>query len=407
MKPSDPMDVVRRIHAHSPSQTVGATFATLAKREELHEYDQHNPPINREVTDGAFPPEADAAFEEAVFHRTAYLAGPMRGYPEHNREAFTKATADLRSRGWKILSPFERDLNDPNVDIESDDFKAGVEVNPLKYYMQFDLAMVCQSDAIICLPGWEDSEGANLEVDVARRLHIPVLAYGDELAEIPTLQAPAIFGDYEPIRVGDIAPADTVTNEVIDSHAVDVLLEELHAERKPWSVGPEIRIPVVVKRDWSFDSTSKATNPKDAVGSDKLPLHLWPETATVMGCLGMLDGMLKYGRSNWRVAGVRASIYIDAVRRHINAYAEGEDLDPDSGMPHLAHALACLAILVDAGAAGMLTDDRQVAGGYRQLVDSLTPLVAQLKAKHAGKDPYHYTIADNRTQAEYERSVTR
>jgi hypothetical protein len=138
----------------------------------------------------------------------------------------------------------------------------------------------------------------------------------------------------------------------------------------------------------------KDTNPKDAVGSDKLPLHLWPETATVMGSLGLLDGMLKYGRSNWRVAGVRATIYIDAVKRHINAYAEGENTDPDSGLPHLSHALACLAILVDAQAAGKLTDDRSYPGGYRELVEELTPHVSRLKEKHKDKSPKHYTIAD-------------
>lgn len=140
----------------------------------------------------------------------------------------------------------------------------------------------------------------------------------------------------------------------------------------------------------------KQTNPKDAIGSDKMPLHLWPETATVMGTLGMLDGALKYGRLNWRSAGIRTSIYIDAVRRHINAYAEGEDFDPDSGCPHLAHALACLAIVVDAGAAGNLNDDRAYPGGYRSLVDELTPHVARLKEKHADKSPKHWTINDTK-----------
>ena len=148
-----------------------------------------------------------------------------------------------------------------------------------------------------------------------------------------------------------------------------------------------------------IEGETKATNPKDAIGCDKLPLHLWPETATVMGTLGLLDGMLKYGRSNWRSAGVRATIYIDAVRRHLNAFAEGEDIDAiedgGSGLPHLAHALACLAILVDAQAAGKLTDDRAYNGaGYRKLVEELTPHVARLKLKHADKTPKHYTVAD-------------
>jgi hypothetical protein len=142
------------------------------------------------------------------------------------------------------------------------------------------------------------------------------------------------------------------------------------------------------------DPTDKLTNPKDLIGTDKLPLHLWPETATAMGALGLLEGALKYGRSNWRVSGVRYSIYIDALRRHVNALFEGEDFDPDSGLPHLSHALACLAIIVDAQAAGNLTDDRQYPGGYRKLVEELTPLVAKTKERHKDKTPQHFTIQD-------------
>ena len=141
-------------------------------------------------------------------------------------------------------------------------------------------------------------------------------------------------------------------------------------------------------------SDLKPTNPKDAIGTTKLPLHLWPETATALGCLGLLDGALKYGRANWRHAGVRASVYVDACRRHMAAWFEGEDDDPDSGLPHLAHALACLAIVVDAEAAGMLVDDRQTPGGLRGQLNALTPHVARLQAKHADKAPRHFTIAD-------------
>lgn len=139
----------------------------------------------------------------------------------------------------------------------------------------------------------------------------------------------------------------------------------------------------------------KPSNPKDLIGSDKLPLHLWPTTATALGCLGLLDGMLKYGRSNFRVVGVRASIYFDAAQRHLFAWWEGEDNDPDSGLPHLAHLLACIAIIVDAKAAGKLEDDRMVVGGYRKLVTELTPYVARLKKIHEQRNPKHYTIKDS------------
>jgi hypothetical protein len=137
--------------------------------------------------------------------------------------------------------------------------------------------------------------------------------------------------------------------------------------------------------------STKPTNPKDIIGSDKLPLHLWPSTATALGSLGLLDGALKYGRSNFRAVGVKASIYYDAFNRHTNAWFEGEDNDPDSGLPHLAHALACLAILVEAEAKGNLTDDRMYPTDYRQYLTKLTPHVARLKALHKGKNPKHFT----------------
>ena len=139
----------------------------------------------------------------------------------------------------------------------------------------------------------------------------------------------------------------------------------------------------------------KPSNPKDLIGSGKLPLHLWPTTATALGCLGLLDGMLKYGRSNFRSVGIRASIYFDAAIRHLYAWFEGEDLDPDSGLPHLAHALACIAIIVDAGAANKLNDDRMIASEYRQFVTELTPHVDRLKKLHEQRNPKHYTIGDS------------
>ena len=137
-------------------------------------------------------------------------------------------------------------------------------------------------------------------------------------------------------------------------------------------------------------------NPKDAIANGKIPMHLWPSTATAMGSLALLYGARLYGRSNWREAGVRASVYVSACQRHLAAWFEGEDNDPDSGLPHLGHALACLAILVDAQAAGKLTDDRQFPGGYRKLVDELTSLVAVVNEKYADKpEPKHYDKSTN------------
>lgn len=108
---------------------------------------------------------------------------------------------------------------------------------------------------------------------------------------------------------------------------------------------------------------AKPTNPKDEIASaSKVPLHLWPQTATVYGALALLAGRQKYGRSNWREAGVRATVYKDALDRHMGLWFEGEDYDSETELPHLGHALACLAILVDTIESGKFVDDRQYPG---------------------------------------------
>jgi hypothetical protein len=147
---------------------------------------------------------------------------------------------------------------------------------------------------------------------------------------------------------------------------------------------------------WVGGTKDGNPNPKDGIGATKLPLHLVPATAIAVASLAHLDGATKYGAWNRRVAGVRASIYLDAVQRHLARWTHGETHDLDSGVHHLGHALACLNILIDAEAAGMLTDDRPPAIDMETLVSVLTPDVARIKAKNAAHAPRHYTIEDTK-----------
>lgn len=140
---------------------------------------------------------------------------------------------------------------------------------------------------------------------------------------------------------------------------------------------------------------AKPTNPKDAIGSGKLPMSLVPESAIALESLAFLEGALKYGRFNWRVAGVRASIYADALRRHYSDWWNGEDCDPVTKVPHLASVRACAGILIDAGVCGKLTDDRPPAADVGGLIRSLEAEVARLKKMYAEHDPKQYTIADS------------
>jgi len=57
-------------------------------------------------------------------------------------------------------------------------------------------------------------------------------------------------------------------------------------------------------------------------------------------------GKKKYSAHNWR-EGFTWDRPLDAALRHIHAFADGEDKDPESGLSHLAHAACCLMFLIE------------------------------------------------------------
>lgn len=59
----------------------------------------------------------------------------------------------------------------------------------------------------------------------------------------------------------------------------------------------------------------------------------------------MTFGAKKYGPDNWRLVPDAERRYFDAAERHIWAFKEGELIDPESNLPHLAHAMCCLFML--------------------------------------------------------------
>ncbi len=105
---------------------------------------------------------------------------------------------------------------------------------------------------------------------------------------------------------------------------------------------------------------TKDSNPKEAFGSRKAGLSTISRQVMYEVGLAMLEGALKYGRHNYRIAGVRASTYYDACGRHMDAWWEGQDIDPDSGakLHHITKAIAGLTVIRDSMLAGNWTDDR-------------------------------------------------
>lgn len=138
----------------------------------------------------------------------------------------------------------------------------------------------------------------------------------------------------------------------------------------------------------------KPTNPKDMIATAKLPLHLVPDTLPAYAALALAEGAAKYGAYNWRVAGVRASVYLSACGRHIGKWKNGENVDPKTGVHHLANAVACLAIILDAELAGKLNDDRPPSVPYGKLVDDMEAKVRRVLDMAKDKSPRHFTIAD-------------
>lgn len=149
----------------------------------------------------------------------------------------------------------------------------------------------------------------------------------------------------------------------------------------------------------------KDTNPKSALGDSKVPLWLCSPLASAQWAVCQFVGLVKYGAWNWRHSGVRASTYLSAMRRHIDAYISGEDLDPVDGTPHLGHLMACAAILIDAKAAGKLHDDRPPVVGLRKTYAEVETMMVGVRKNYEHMSPRHYTIEDTEQGLKNEDSI--
>ena len=135
---------------------------------------------------------------------------------------------------------------------------------------------------------------------------------------------------------------------------VDVGLDTTRARANekvvaPNAIAPNAIAPVV-----------KPTNPKDAMGVKKYAMSCVSAPVMAYLSLAMLEGALKYGRHNYRPMGVRGSVYYDAAKRHLEAWWEGQDFDPESkvGLHHIDKAIASLVVLRDSMIQENFTDDR-------------------------------------------------
>jgi hypothetical protein len=141
-------------------------------------------------------------------------------------------------------------------------------------------------------------------------------------------------------------------------------------------------------------SETKPTNPKDLVATNKAPLDLVPDSAVVGLAMAFLEGALKYGKFNWRIAGVQASVYVGACRRHLARWNNGEECDPKTRVHHLDSAMACLAILRDAMVCGKLIDNRPPKAPIAEMIEELAGISEHLREMNSDKSPHQFTIKD-------------
>jgi hypothetical protein len=138
----------------------------------------------------------------------------------------------------------------------------------------------------------------------------------------------------------------------------------------------------------------KPSNPKEAVGCKKLPMHLVSGIVKAYQAIAHYLGNVKYGAWNYAAEGARASTYMAAMNRHMDRWWLGEENDSVDGTPHLANALACINILIECQQRGNLNDDRPPSFDLGPLYEKLEKTQAEIQERYKDRNPRHYTIKD-------------
>lgn len=243
--------------------------------------------------------------------KVIYLSGPMTGKPQGNYPAFQAAAAHLRSVGFDVISPAELDSM---MGITADQAES---LSKERYadILLLDLKQIRKADAVYTLPGWTQSGGAQTEVAYARALGIPVQPYMDSRDIRKRVD--------QEMRLRKLTPKPIKRSEQFEKVEVRVV--------DPVTGG------------------AKGTKPR------RYELLPWDAVGQIAEVYAF--GATKYDDNNWR-KGYKWSLSFGAMVRHLEAFWNGEDTDPESGLPHLAHAGFHILALLTYSTDGKGTDDR-------------------------------------------------
>jgi len=183
-----------------------------------------------------------------------------------------------------------------------------------------------------------------------------------------------MFGEVKVFTEEQLKEIKAMAEDVRQFEENQRLEQEMFKEAKEMAKELTVEFP-------NLQSNTKETNPKDAIGIKKGPISTVSALVVAEMGVAMAEGALKYGRHNYRVAGIRASVYYDAAFRHLAKWWEGQDIDADSGLNHIVKALACLSVLRDSMLSDNWTDDRPPTtapeGFWKGLDDKMKKLLEQ------------------------------
>ena len=111
---------------------------------------------------------------------------------------------------------------------------------------------------------------------------------------------------------------------------------------------PAMAVPMTEEmKKWSGNITSQSLELGRKFDGGKLEYGLLPPLALEETVKVLTFGAQKYERDNWQKVPDSKRRYFDALQRHVWAWKQGEQFDPESGIHHLAHAMCCLMFLYE------------------------------------------------------------
>lgn len=338
---------------------------------------------------------------------TLYVAGKMRGIPEFNFPAFFDAQWRLECAGFTVINPAEHDSEEGfeyagltgNEDLSEQGFD-------LREALAWDLEQIAKNaDGIALTEGWETSLGVAAEVATAKALGKQVKTVEEWLSgpfkvgDKVRVQADAwytmdglridhtlrTYVDMEGVISHDIDTdrdytvefADLKTDfgfsvsECFNEDCLELVEEPSGSVARLYELATKMAgdfvsfadvedvLPDGEVRVTSETGGQKGRKPAELATVDPLALL---ELAKVSGF-----GAQKYESFNY-LKGYDWTLSANAAFRHLLAGLNGEDLDPESGLPHFAHFAWHGLALTSFYLRGIGTDDRvsAVLATYRE-----------------------------------------